>query len=74
MNNKQQSYFITATIENKNNKKIYISASDLKRAFEVEHELLNYKTMEIYNIRKSKYKPKSKKGYIEIKSIEDIES
>ena len=73
MNNKQIPYFVTATIESNNNKKIYISASDLKRAFEVERELLNYKTMEIYNIRKSKYKPKSKKGYIEIKSINDME-
>ena len=71
MQTKQQThYFVTASTQTK---KIYIPASDLKRAFEVERELLNYKTMEIYNIRKSKYKPKTKKGYIKIESIKEIE-
>lgn len=72
-----KSYFVTATVStphNNNKEKIYISTEDLKAAFEVEHELLNYKTMEIFNIRKSKTKPKSSKNYIEISQINDIEN
>ena len=69
--NSKQAYYVTASTHSKH-KKIYISTKDLETAFATERELLNYKTMEIYNIRHGKHRPKTKKGYIEIKSIEDI--
>jgi len=73
MNNKQ-SYYVTATIRNNNNQKIFISAEDLKKAFEVEQELLKCQTLQILNIRHTKYKPRRKTNYIEIKAIEEIEN
>ncbi len=73
MNNKQSQYYVTATIRD-NNRKIFISANDLKKAFEVEQELLKCQTLKILNIRHTKYKPRRKTNYIEIKAIEEIEN
>jgi hypothetical protein len=74
---KQSLYYVSATVRNNNNnehKKIVISATDLKAAFEVERELYNYKVKQIVNIRMSKVKPKrtKKRQYIEIKAIDEI--
>lgn len=85
LNNKQQSYYVTATVSTRlnsegnlssqshnNNKKIFISTKSIEQAFEAEKDLYNHKTLEIINVRHGKYRPKTKKGYIEIKSISDI--
>lgn len=68
MQNRQ--YYVTATVENR---KIYIPTEDIKHAFAVQKDLFNHKTLEIMNVRQTKYKPKTKSGYIQIESISEIE-
>ncbi len=76
----KQCYYVTAevvtTSGTQQSKKIFISAKDIKDAFDIEQQLLTQKTMKIFNMRHTKYKPRlntTHKNYIEIQKIDDIE-
>jgi hypothetical protein len=72
----KQLYYISATVRTpeQEHKKIVISATDLKAAFDVQRDLYNHKVKQIVNIRMSKAKPKrtKKRQYIEIRAIDEI--
>ena len=67
--------FVTASIKEMENKKIIIKVEDIRKALEVERSLFNQKTLEIYNIRLSRSRPKSFNSNKEIiKSLDEIQA
>lgn len=71
---KQQKYYVTGSLKNDESAKIIIKTKDINEALQVEHELYNLHTAEIYNVRRSKQKPRFDKELIkhQINSISDI--